>query len=304
MMMQNNIFFLSTVLSNLALFSTTTTLKLINYHTHSHFCDGSSEPEAYVLAALEMGFAALGFSAHAPLPFDNRWSLKPDSVDEYLAAISALKTKYAGRIDVSLGMEIDYIPGISSSFSELKEQYALDFVIGGVHLVKSAGSEQLWFIDGSPEGYDSGLADIFDNDIRRAVKCYFTQLWEMIREQKPDIIAHFDKIKMNNRGRYFSTDDIWYRKYLYETIRTIASYGSIVEVNTRGIYKNRSDELYPAVWILRECFKLGIPVTVSSDAHMPEELIMQVPETMQLLKEIGYKNIMMLGDHGWTELPL
>jgi histidinol-phosphatase (PHP family) len=279
-------------------------LKLVNYHTHSLFCDGSAEPEAYVQAAIELGFEALGFSSHAPLPFANRWSLKPERMEEYLSVIQNLKKKYSDVIRIHTGLEIDFIPGISHSIADFKKQYNLDYAIGGVHLVKCPHNDKLWFIDGSPEGYDVGLIEIFDLDIQKAVGCYFQQLWEMISTQKPDIIAHFDKIKMNNRGIYFSVEDPWYLNYIHKTIKIIAEGNCIVEVNTRGIYKKRSEELYPSVWILEELFKLGVPVTVSSDAHKPEELIKQIPETLQILKDIGFKAIMALGDNKWYEKKL
>jgi histidinol-phosphatase (PHP family) len=279
-------------------------VKLVNYHTHTFFCDGVAEPEAYVQAAIELGFEALGFSAHAPLPFANRWSLKPERIEEYIDSIASLKKKYNNEIKVHTGLEIDYIPGITRSIAEFKKQYALDYTIGGVHLVKCPQSDKLWFIDGSPEGYDIGLIEIFNLDIHKAVGCYFSQLWEMISIQKPDIIAHFDKIKMNNRGIYFSVDDPWYRDYIYKTIKIISKGNCIVEVNTRGIYKKRSEELYPSVWILEELFKHGIPVTISSDAHKPDELIKQIPETLQILKDIGFKAIIALSDKGWFKKKL
>lgn len=279
-------------------------MKLVNYHTHSRFCDGSAEPEEYIKAAIGMDFAALGFSAHAPLPFANRWCLKQERMDEYITTIRGLKKKYDGKIKIHLGLEIDYIPGITQKISELKKKHGLEYAIGGVHLVQSPQSEHLWFIDGSPEGYDIGLIEIFGQDIRKAVGCYFKQLQEMIRTQKPDIIAHFDKIKMNNRKIYFSPDEDWYHDHINKTIKIIEASGSIVEVNTRGLYKQRCDELYPSVWILEELLRLGVPVTVSSDAHKPEELIKQIPETVQLLKDIGFKGVMALGDSGWQEQKL
>jgi histidinol-phosphatase (PHP family) len=274
-------------------------LGFVNYHTHTKFCDGTSEPEEYVRAAIDLGFDALGFSGHAPVPFVNRWSIKPEMLDDYVSIILLLKEKYHRQIEIHLALEIDYIPGLSTDIKKFKKKYSLDYTIGGIHLVKAPHSEKLWFIDGSPEGYDVGLIEVFEMDICKAVGCYFTQLWEMITEQKPDIIAHFDKIKMNNRGLYFSTDENWYRNYIHETIRIIAYSGQIVEVNTRGIYKKRSEELYPSIWILEELLKLNVPVIVSTDAHKPEELSLQMPETLQILKDIGYRETMVLTSKGW-----
>jgi len=274
-------------------------LRLTNFHTHSHFCDGKEAPEEYIKAAIEADFEAIGFSAHAPLPFENKWSIKPGKLPEYIAEIVRLKKLYASKIPVFLGLEVDYVPGASPTFSSLQQVYALDYVIGGVHLVVSENTSDLWFIDGQPKGYDEGLRDIFHMDIKRGVDCYFHQLWEMIRTQKFDLLAHADKIKMNNRGLYFSTDDLWYQEYIRKTVDIIAQAGCIVEVNTRGIYKNRCPEFYPSVPMLEALFQKHVPVTISTDAHHPSELALQWLEALQCLRDIGYRNIMVLCENGW-----
>lgn len=277
---------------------------LVNYHTHSNFCDGSSEPEAYIKAALEQGFDAIGFSSHAPLPFENRWSIKPDMLDSYVQNIRYLKEKFKKKIEVFLSLEIDYVPNKSEGIEYFRKKCGLDYTIGGVHLVKSPDSNELWFIDGNPIGYDIGLKDIFRMDIQKAVGCYFTQVWEMISIEKPDIIAHVDKIKMNNRERYFSVDDNWYKEYIQKTIKIIAQSGLIAEVNTRGIYKKRCAEFYPSVEVLEEFCRLGVPVTVSSDAHDPSEIGLQIPEAMQTLREIGFREFMVFTPKGWKSRKL
>ena len=46
-----------------------------NYHTHTTWCDGKDTPEAVVVAAIEKGFYAIGFSSHAMLPEDDTVTL-------------------------------------------------------------------------------------------------------------------------------------------------------------------------------------------------------------------------------------
>ena len=51
----------------------------MNYHTHTTWCDGKDTPEAVVVAAIDKGFDAIGFSSHAMLPEDDTpWVLTPD----------------------------------------------------------------------------------------------------------------------------------------------------------------------------------------------------------------------------------
>jgi histidinol-phosphatase (PHP family) len=274
---------------------------LTNYHTHTWFCDGSSDPEDYVRAALKKNFKCLGFSSHAPLPFENSWSLVHSDMEIYCETIQDLKIKYAGEIEIYLSMEIDYIPGVSPAFSELKENHQLDYVLGAVHLVKDPEGKDLWFIDGPASNYDKGLANIFHNDIHYAVETYYTQLQEMLQTQKPDMVAHFDKVKMNNRQRYFQESEPWYKDMVSETVEVIAQCGTIVEVNTRGIYSGKSRSLYPGTEVLYQCHELNVPLTISADAHKPADINSYFAETEKILKDIGYKNIKIFAGGKWVD---
>ena len=272
-----------------------------NYHTHTIFCDGNSEPEAYIKEALHEEFTSLGFSAHAPLPFENAWSLAEADLGSYCHTILKLKEKYKAVIEIYLSLEIDYIPKVSTDFAELKQQHALDYTIGAVHLVKNPAGDDYWFIDGPAKNYDLGLKSIFNNDIHWGVETYFAQLNEMIVTQKLDIVAHFDKIKMNNQHRHFKESDDWYKELLVKTIELIAQNPCIVEVNTRGIYTGKYDSLYPSNDVLKHCFELGIPVTISADAHRPTEINAYFEAAEKILKGIGYDSIKVLNHGKWVD---
>ncbi len=279
---------------------------LFNLHTHCHYCDGSSEPEEYIRAAIEKGFSTLGFSSHAPVPFENRFAIQSENLlKQYAAEIQNLKQKYAGELNIFLGLEADFIPGMTRQFSYLREFAGLDFIIGGIHLIKNPEKENLWFTDGpKQETYDQGLRDVFDNDIKQAVKTYWRQMREMIEFQQPDIIAHLDKIKMHNKNRFFNEDEPWYQEELEKTLELIALTGQVVEVNTRGIYKGRSDELFPGIEALKMIMERNIPITLSSDAHKCQELDERFEETRLTLKKIGFKKLRLLTGDGWEDVEM
>ena len=275
-----------------------------NYHTHSLFCDGSAEPEEYIVEAIKKNIISLGFSSHAPIPIENKWSMKYERLDEYRQTIRSLQEKYKNEIDIFLGLEIDYIPEVTTTFDEFRKKIQPDYVIGAVHLIKKKGIDALWFIDGPENNYHEGLIKIFNGDIRLAVTTYYNQLCEMLFTQKPDIIAHFDKVKMYNRNKYFQEDEKWYLELIDKILNAIKQTGVIVEVNTRGIYKKKSDSLYPNIKILKECFSKKIPVTISADAHQPTELTAYFDETIQTLKDIGFKTTILFADGKWVEKML
>lgn len=278
---------------------------LFNLHNHSHYCDGSSAPEEYIKSAIEKDFDTLGFSSHAPVPFKNKFAIKDEQVLlEYANEIRQLKEKYKDQINIFLSLEIDHIPGITRDFIYFSKLAGLDYIIGGVHLVKSPLKHGLWFIDGpKKEIYDEGLENLFDNDIRLAVTTYWQQMRDMIKTQQPDIIAHLDKIKMHNQNRYFTQDEGWYVDEVDKTLELIAKSGSIVEVNTRGIYKGRSDELFPGKDILKKLLHLNIPITLNSDAHKPHELSGFFNEAKTILLETGFKSLKLYTKQGWLDVP-
>ncbi len=274
-----------------------------NLHTHSRFSDGSDDPEKYVEAAISQGLTALGFSDHSPLPFENSFALREEETGLYCETIVKLKEK--SNIQIFLGMEADFIPGMGHSFKHFRENYPLDYLIGSVHLVRNGSPADLWFIDGpDPATYDDGLNALFGGDIRKGVTAYYRQINEMLSGTKMDIIGHFDKIKMHNRGRFFSETEPWYLALVNETLELVKQSDTIVEVNTRGIYKKRSDSLFPGPEILKIIHKRNIPVIISSDAHKPQEVAMLFGETANLLRELGFKELMNLLPEGWKSVSL
>lgn len=271
-----------------------------NYHTHTHFCDGSSAPEEYARTALDLGFHSLGFSSHAPLPFKNNFAVAENQLENYCNDIKSLQKKYKDKINIFLSLEIDYIPGITKDFNFYLENYNLDYIIGSVHLIKNNSKNELWFIDGpKQETYDKGLKEIFNTDIQFAVKQYFQQINKMILTQKLDIIGHLDKIKMHNKNRFFSEDEKWYKNEITKTLKLISEKKLIVEVNTRGIYKKRSDSLFPCKDILKQIYNMKIPITLSSDAHKPSELSLFFNESIKIIKEIGFRELMIYSKNAW-----
>lgn len=269
-----------------------------NYHTHTFFCDGKESPKAFLKSATDKGFETLGFSAHAEVPFDNEWSIRPGATKDYVAAVNALKSNDLG-VEIILGLEADYIPGVSTSFNVLKNDYALDYIIGSVHLVKPVGEDKLWFIDGPAEGYENGIETLFKKEAKVAVKQFYFQSMEMLQTQQFDIIGHLDKVKMNNKGRYFSTQEKWYKDLVSETLRLMKEKNVIMEVNTRGKYKGKTLEFFPAVEIVREAKTWDIPILISSDAHHPLELNLLFDEALEMIRQQGYAEVMQYCRGNW-----
>jgi histidinol-phosphatase (PHP family) len=271
-----------------------------NLHTHSHYCDGKGTLSEYVEAARNGGMVSIGFSSHAPIPgVSCKWTMKMERLPEYLREIEKLKTVSEG-IEIYKGLEIDFIPG---KISPNDYRHTLDYTIGSVHFV-DAYEGTPWEIDGAHEGFRIGLNNIFRNDMRAALTRYYELTRQMVLQSPPDVVGHLDKIKIQNKpDTPFDESAPWYQEEIGKTLKVIQEAGVIVEVNTRGIYQKKSEHTYPSPWILERIHQMGIPVTLSSDAHHKDDLINQFQPTARLLTDIGFKRLSFFKGGTWNQLP-
>jgi histidinol-phosphatase (PHP family) len=273
-----------------------------NYHTHTRHCDGNGEPADYAEAAIRKGMPRIGFSGHNVVPFPADWTMQAANLDSYLSSVREAKARYAGRVDVFLGIEADYLPGLSSPVAPRIRELGLDFVIGSVHFVDSTNGGYTWTVDGAPAEIEGGLRDAFSGDIRRLVERYYGLVAEMVMEATPDIVGHLDVVKKNNRdGHLFREDAAWYIDAVVSALEAIARSGSVMEINTGGVVRNTSGALYPSEWILREALRLKVPVMVNADAHRPEHIDGHFEEAFALLRSVGYRIQRQLTRAGWVD---
>lgn len=276
-----------------------------NYHTHTRYCDGAMEPKQYVEEAIKQNITILGYSAHAPVPFPCNWTLPYKSYPEYLDAILSIKTEYAGQIEIYNGLEIDYIPDLWPQIEAEINPSQLDFFIGSIHFIDCFEDGTRWSIDGSNEEFRKGWEEIFHRDSHRVVKNYFGYTRRMVKEMKPPIIGHLDKIKMQHNSNIFIPEnDPVYRSELMQTLEEIAAAGSVVELNTRGVYRRNEAEFYPSLWVLCEMARMKIPVMINSDAHHPKELLLLLDDALEKLRQAGYRSTTYFSDGKWLETEI
>ncbi len=278
---------------------------LTNYHTHTVFCDGKAEPEEFIKAAVDRGFIALGFSAHAPVRQQESWTMAAETIPDYMNAIDNLRSKYADTIEIYNGMEVDYLPGELGPSSPFITDLGLDYILGAVHCIRLDKTDELLTVDGPAEDFRRILQEQFDGDRKAAVEHYFSLMQELITRHQPDMIAHFDVVKVRNRGEeHYKESDKWYRNAVLSALDAAAKTGVIIEINTGGLSRGKTDTFYPAPWILREAFIRDIPITVNSDVHVPEKIDALCPEAAEAARKAGYTTKRVLLGGGWQDIPL
>ncbi|MBX2916483.1 MAG: histidinol-phosphatase [Cyclobacteriaceae bacterium] len=264
-----------------------------NYHTHSNYCDGKESPAIYLN---DPAICSLGFSSHAPLPFDCKWCMPSKKLEAYFTEIAALKQ--SSPIEIYCGLEVDFIPGLISP----KDFTQADYTIGSIHFVEQFENTP-WEIDGLHTTFTEGLDKIFKNYYRAAWCRYFELTRQMLIESQPDVLGHLDKMKIQNLGnKYFHENESWYQQEIRSLLKVASQTNTIIEINTRGIYQQKSETTYPSPWILELMKTLNIRVTISSDAHHPKDLCNQFELAASLLLKAGYKKITILKDGVWKEV--
>jgi len=272
-----------------------------NYHTHSCFSDGTGTPRQHVEAAIAAGMRVIGFSDHGPL--DEDWTIPPQRLEEYRRSVLDLKEEYAGRVEVLLGVEADWLPE-SPEWLQRITSFQWDYLIGSVHLVGIPGTEHFWPVDATEELFVGGVAEMLNGDIRAALTIYYERLAVAARSGLFQILGHLDLVKKwNANGRHFGESEPWYRELVVSAIEAAVDSGCIVEVNTAGLVYPAA-EVYPSPWIIQECVRRGVRLTLNADAHKPADLQRCFSQVLPRLQSLGVAELWKLEGGEWGAVGL
>lgn len=106
------------------------------FHVHTYRCRhaGNEQDEAYVQRAMELGALRITFTDHAPFPgnpFGNRMQI--EELKGYVSSLRQLKEKYKEKIDVYIGLEVEYLPAFHDYYLWLKDSGDFDVLMIGQH---------------------------------------------------------------------------------------------------------------------------------------------------------------------------
>lgn len=194
-----------------------------------------------------------------------------------LADYTGLLRDTAHDMPVRLGIEADYFPGAEDAIRRVLSLAPFDYVVGSVHWIGPWGFDLL--------GVDRLWAG---HDVDTAYRDYFALLGQAARSGLFDIMAHPDLIKvMGHRPSPALDLDGLYQA----TADAFAAGGVAVEVSTAGLRKPVG-ELYPALTLLRACHARGVPLSLGSDAHTPDDVGRDFDLAVELARAAGYREVM------------
>jgi histidinol-phosphatase (PHP family) len=248
-----------------------------DYHLHTPLCGhATGAPRDYVLAAQRAGLVEIGFSDHNPMPtqFDD-WRMGPGQLPAYLGLIADARAEFP-HYPIRLGLECDFIPGYQEHIRNLADRADWDYLIGSVHYITPD-----WDIDNPKH-----LKRWTEQPVDEIWQAYFDAYTKMAESCLFDFLAHPDLVK---KFGHRPKGDL--SRFYLRTLDAIAEAGAVLEVSTAGLRKE-VNEIYPSRDFLVAAHGRHIPIVINSDAHKPEEVAHEFDRAYDLVREIGYTQVM------------
>ena len=246
---------------------------LYESHSHTPLCKHAvGMPAEYAAVAESRGLKGIIITCHGPLPdglgIDHR--MAPEEFDRYIELVAATREEFAGRVDVRLGLESDYFPGIEAWAEKLHARAPLHHVLGSVHM--QVGHYRAKYFKGDPFAYQ---------------QLYFQHLAESAETRLFDTLAHPDLVKNDSPPDWeFSRIEPDIARALDRIART----GVAMELNTSGLLKS-VPEMNPGPRMLELIRERGIPVVLGADAHRPSRVADRYEEALQMLADLGFRTV-------------
>ena len=259
---------------------------LYESHCHTPLCKHAfGEPDEYAAVALARGFKGITFTCHCPLPNGYSASVRmaPEQFDDYVAMIAATRAAFAGRLDVRLGLESDFYPGVEPWLEKLHARVPLSHVLGSIHYQVSDYRKLF-----------------FTGDVKLYQQLYYEHLALSAESGLFDTLAHPDLIKNESPAEW---DFARMRPCIERALDRIAATGVAMELNTSGVQK-ALPEMNPSPSQLLLMQERGIPVVIGADAHVPQRVGDGYPFALKLLLDAGYSEVSFFIDRKRQDVPI
>jgi histidinol-phosphatase (PHP family) len=260
---------------------------LTDYHVHLRVDDPDETPaerfftpanvDRYRAVAEEREITELGVAEHVhrfrqALDVWQHPFWRQNAVDDLDAYVQFVREE----TDLRLGIEADYVIGREDRMASLLEAREWDYVIGSVHFIRDDAVDH--------DGYDIWRSA----DAEKVWARYFETLGEAARTGMYDVMAHPDLVKVWGPERPRPEGDL--RRFYERALDGFVEGGVAVEVSTAGLRKP-AREIYPAPAFLEMTLEAGLPVALSSDAHVPADVGRDYEQALELLDGLGVREL-------------
>ena len=259
---------------------------LYESHLHTPLCRHAvGEPGEYAAEAERKNFRGIIVTCHNPIPggYSANVRMREDQFDEYIALVAHARAAWNGRVDVRLGIECDFAPGLEPGVEKLLGRATFHHVLGSVHTQVQEYRDR----------YQTGTWFEYQ-------QTYFHHLALAAETGLFDTISHPDLVKNQAPGEWI-LNRIW--PDIQRALDRIAAAGTAMELNTSGLLK-AIPEMNPGPEILAAMRRRGIPVVLGADAHIPRRVGSEYPLALRMLQGAGYENVSFFLDRQRQEVPI
>lgn len=243
-------------------------------HMHTPLCKHARGPlSAYAERAMQVGLRGITFTCHSPMPegWDAGLRMTLAQLPQYVDMVEETRAEFAGRVEVRLGLESDYFPGLEGWIEDIHKRADFSTVLGSVHALTKEFKAR--FLNGATRlEYE---------------KSYFECLALAAESGLYDCLSHPDIVKIAHPKQYDVADHL-------DTIRRvldrIAATGIAMELNTSGLNK-AYPEMNPGMEMLREMALREIPVVIGSDSHDAHRVGAEFEAALNNLRDAGYDRV-------------
>ena len=185
----------------------------------------------------------------------------------------ALAEAKATGLPVLVGIEMDWLAARRDEIAAVLDAHPFDIVLGSVHWLDGLGIDD----PDDPAAGHLGAEAVWDR--------YLEELVAAARSGLYDVLAHPDLPKVF--GHRFPAA---FADRVPDVVAAIAETGVAIECSSAGLRKP-INELYPDPDWLAMFRSAGVPATLSSDAHNPEDVGRDYPTAVAALRGAGYTTI-------------
>ncbi|MBO4630939.1 MAG: histidinol-phosphatase HisJ family protein [Lentisphaeria bacterium] len=264
---------------------------LADLHTHTKLCNhAAGEPGEYLHAAINRGLAYLGVSDHIPWPagYDSQWRMTSAQFPLYRSMVRNLqKAAEKSPVQVLYAIELDYVPVRMQEVYDSIAGEPFDYRIGSVHYTDFGFDDPDMLHRWQEQGAELIWNDYADRMCAFADSCDF------------EIMAHPDLPK---KFKIYPADMTCFIKRMREAFEVAAAKGIAVEINTAGMRKP-AGEFYPSLELLKAAREAGMPLTLGSDAHKPEDVAADFDRAVEFARTAGYRSALTFQAGKSMEMP-
>lgn len=250
----------------------------VDLHMHT---DNSDDAQHSVILMCEYaqrrGLRAVAITDHCEC---NRY--KTDRFDRairqsFFESVKA-RASFRGSLVVLAGMELGQALQNIEAAEDALAANPYDFVIGSLHNVE--GEADFWKVDYTQK------------DPHELLDRYFQEVYELVRWNRFDSLAHLTyPLRYIVGVEHIDIDLKQWSEPIDEILKTLASNGKALEINTSGLRQPYGKAL-PHLEIVRRFRQLGGEyITVGADAHCCEDVGANIEDGLQIALQAGFRYI-------------